>query len=215
MEPEDESVDGGKEKPDLPPAKMKLTCTTELVEFDPHWEIFRAKHRDWFKKFGSPGDPLYALPKSSIQRLARCQPTSRPVIPDEARAAEEDLSELCEKFSSVGVWRNQSILYPYLRPCQPRLEKEQMEMLQWTAAQQRWAMQGIDRADDVNLRIKGYAGWLLTDPQFRIERDRLEVICAPAAGRDAPAGFRSARPVDAAGIPPPRTTGIRRRNPAH
>jgi hypothetical protein len=89
--------------------------------------------------------------------------------------AERDFTALCEKHQAVGCWLEQPIRYPYLTAPAPMPVSEQMrQALGWTPAELAAARRLLQGTQEPSARLKGYVGWLLTEPAFQ---KQLEELC--------------------------------------
>lgn len=121
-------------------------------------------------------NPLYALPDDLLIAVNQNAPGW---LSTEEISFERDLAAFCKRHHAVGIFHDRPVLY-FLknRERAPTITPEQFAQLGWdrfmTLGQ---AQNGIDSCldlmDPVLLRVQGYVGWLLTNPQFIAERDQL------------------------------------------
>lgn len=127
-------------------------------------DAFDARHGAWLGRV--PGGPLYCLPEPAIARLAQPH-LGRTALLDEAAArAERDLLGLCLRHCAVGYAGPRPISYPYLTPPLPPPGPDLLAVMGWTAARGMAAAVGAATAGRASARLKGYAGWLSTEPAF-------------------------------------------------
>src|SRR5262249_34726084 len=127
-------------------------------------DSFSRRHADWLGRV--PGGPLYCLPAKAIIRLGHPYLGRTAVLDGPAASAERDLLALCRPRRAGGSDGRRPIDYPYLVAPLPPPTRDAFPDLGWTAAQWRNAEEGVSRTGQVNLRLKGYAGWLATEPPF-------------------------------------------------
>jgi hypothetical protein len=155
---------------------------------DRDWEIFRRTHEGWLARFEA--DPLYHLPEAAIARLEWPSPGHPALLDAEAAAAERGLLALCCLYHAVGFGAAGPIAYPYLDPSPRRSLRELYPEMDWTEADWADVELGEGKSAVANRRLKGYAGWLVTEPLF------LEATAAlKARWHGLPDGLRPAFPL--------------------
>jgi hypothetical protein len=111
---------------------------------------------------------------------------------EDARA-ERAFTDLCRRYPAVGCWQGWPVIYNLLQPPLP-LPDSLLQQLGWTRQQQLAAQRLVAGSPERAQRLKGYAGWLLTEPAFVQETkelaNRWEAL--PADGRP---GFPLRRPL--------------------
>lgn len=135
------------EGPDRPPASQdrKRPPRASRASPDRDWAAFRQAHADWLARLPE-GEPVHRLPKALVAELVESRR-----IDDRARRAERDLERLCRRSSAVGFLGGAPVAYAPLAGRSSR------------GAEGRPARRPRAGADE---RVKGYAGWLLTEPGF-------------------------------------------------
>lgn len=127
-------------------------------------EAFHARHVAWIDR--APAGPIHCLPEGSIGRLARTSRNQPPVLDHTAIRAERDLLALCRRTNSVGFDGPRPIAYPYLTPPLAIPPPEDYPQLPWLRTHRVALEQAVALAGRANDRLKGYAGWLVTEPPF-------------------------------------------------
>jgi hypothetical protein len=128
------------------------------------WDDFASRHRSWLERI--PSDPLYSLPESAIARLERPRLKHPPLLDVDGATAERDLLALCRRSNAIGFAAGQPILYSYLNLSPPRSFREDFPDHEWTEEQWASVRSLEEELDRVDLRLKGYAGWLATEQPF-------------------------------------------------
>jgi hypothetical protein len=136
------------------------------------WQEFRQKHGQW------PGltertDPLYAVPEPALKCLAESGAKGSPLFAASTARAEQDYTSLCRKFHAVGSWMEQPIVFSLLTPSPPPPDEGLMQLANWSKVEQKSVRQSLKPSQEARLRLKGYVGWLLTEPAFLCEADEL------------------------------------------
>jgi hypothetical protein len=153
------------------------------------WEDFRRTHEGWLARYEA--DPLYYLPEAAIARLECPRLGHPPLLDAAAAAAERGLLALCCRYHAVGFGAAGPIVYPYLDPSPPRSVRERFpDMPSWTEADWADVEPAESKAVVANRRLKGYAGWLVTEPPFLAA-----VAALKARWHRLPAGQRPAFPL--------------------
>src|SRR4051794_37803681 len=136
--------------------------------WDPEWRAFRQAFPDWTTPVASTS-PLYCLPKPASERLARMHGQSPALLDTPMVEAERAFADLCQAHHAVGCWSGSPISYEHLSPPAAVPNADVMRQAGWTRADQLKVRRGLEGAQDATLRLKGYAGWLLTEPAFLAE----------------------------------------------
>jgi hypothetical protein len=101
-----------------------------------------------------------------IESLAKPLAPCRAILDLAAKEAEQALTHLCRTACAVGFWNGQPVPYPYLTPPAELPVGAAISQLGWTPAQIAAAGQLESMATSIRRRLKGYAGWLLTEPAY-------------------------------------------------
>lgn len=155
-----------------------------VTRVDTAWEEFSRRHDGWFR--GNPTRPLYRLPEAAIARLERPRLGHPPLLDAAAAAAERDLLALCLLSRAVGFLDREPIVYPYLDRAATRTFRQDFPDHGWTEAQWAEARRLEGKAATARLRLKGYAGWLATEPPFLDDAAALETRWAALPDRERP-----------------------------
>jgi hypothetical protein len=173
----------------------------DAVSFDSLWNKFAERHGDWLQRL-PPDEPLYALTPALIEHLKRGDDDRPAVLDRDAAEAEHALLEICQQSNAVGSWKGIPISYPLLSPPpNPFLSDELKQELKWTPRQQIGYSKCIRRMERSELRLKGYAGWLLTEPAFLEARESLKAAWHKLPESQRPS-FPLERPVHLPQLPP-------------
>ena len=149
------------------------------------WPQFRVAYADWLAQLPQSG-PLYCLAEPIIARLEKPRLGRPPLLDRRAAEAERALNRLCRPSRAVGILDGSPIVYPFLSPPAPMPSEAEMVEAGWPEAVRR-EMRSLEReAGRVSVRLKGYAGWLLTEPVFLEERRGLAERWRALPGRDRP-----------------------------
>jgi hypothetical protein len=160
--------------PSFPQATATVTPLAPIRHWDTEWGEFRQKHAQW-RMFGIAEFPLYLLPHAATDSLKRATGKKTPLLSKVDAKAEEDFTTICEKHHVVGCWLEQPIRYPYLTVPPPLPAPEHLQQAPgWTPADLAITKRLIQNAQEPPVRLKGYVGWLLTEPGFR---KQLEELC--------------------------------------
>jgi hypothetical protein len=192
---------------------LTLTWHRPWKSWDEGWADFRSDHPGW-PAAADTGEPLYCLPDAVIDRLAGGR--GGPPFAGDAAEAERAFAVLCDYHDAVGCWCGQPVKCPYLRPPTPPPDDRALRAHGLTPDQCAAVQEQLDEAPAPHRRLTGYAGWLLTDPDFLGDVRRLAGQWHALPDGDRPS-FPLVRPVPAAAIdndfrPAPPRRG-RRRSP--
>ena len=135
-------------------------------------QSFCGTYAGWLEKLESVR-PVYRLPSQCVGSLTRPLVGKRPILDDKSAEAEMAFADLCCDFNGIGYWRGQFIGSGYLVRPDSLPNRQQLAKLGWTAVQIRYAERLVEKTDSISLRLKGYAGWLVLDPEFMKARDEL------------------------------------------
>lgn len=131
-------------------------------------QLFLKKHSTWLSKFD--GDqPIYCLPKVVIETLKRRTISKRnqSFIDEKEATSEEAFTQLCDNYQSVGVWNGTPISCALLKPPAHPLSAITSLMPWWNDAANAAELNALtDRLAQTRERLKGIAGWLMTDHSF-------------------------------------------------
>lgn len=153
------------------PHKTKVTVDGEVRPLAASLTAFRQRHQDWLGPLESEG-PVYRLPHKTIQGLRKPPAGQRPIMSHEQAKAEVAFTDLCLGNKAVGVWNNRFVCPSYLvRP--DALSETMLLGFNWTKKQIQTTLQFVGKTDSIALRLKGYVGWLVTEPAFLAKRDEL------------------------------------------
>jgi hypothetical protein len=127
------------------------------------WQAFQQAHADW--RLATESAPVYCLPLPAVERLALARATALPLLTADDACAERAFTELCRLHPAVGCWQGWPVAYgPLQSP--PELPKSLLQQQGWAPQQQLAARQLAAGSQERTQRLKGYAGWLLTEPAF-------------------------------------------------
>jgi hypothetical protein len=96
-----------------------------------------------------------------------------------------EFTTLCRLHHAVGCWRGYPVIY-YLHQPPPGPPEALMEQLGWSPHERLVARRLVAGAPDRMQRLKGYVGWLLTEPAFVEATRRLESGWQALAPADRP-----------------------------
>jgi hypothetical protein len=119
--------------------------------------------------------PVCQLTEPIIARLERSRPRRAPLLDRTAAQAERAFIDLCRGCCAVGFLEGAPIAYPFLSPPAPLPTDAEMIAVGMTPIVRRELRQSAQRSADAAARLKGYAGWLLTEPAFLEACRELEV----------------------------------------
>ena len=155
-----------------------------MRDSDSEGKAFAIEHRTWLDR--NPWDPLYCLPDGAIDRLRRPRLGTAAPLDEAAAAAERDLRTLCRRHHAVGFSGGRPIVYPYLSVSRQLSFLETYPGRRWTKEERR-AIEAYEAPGrSMNLRAKGYVGWLLTEPPFLEEIRALESLWRALPACDKP-----------------------------
>ena len=149
----------------------------------PSLAAFRQKYSEWLAPLESTG-PVYRLPPKAIKGLKKPPVGQRPTMSDEEAGVEAAFSELCQSSKAIGVWNGDFVRPSYLIRPDP-LSEDMLRGLNWTPEQIQTARSLVGKTDSIAVRLKGYVGWLVTEPAFLHGRDELVRVgrhCPPTSG---------------------------------
>ena len=146
-------------------------------------------------------DPLYCLPERAIDRFRRPCGRIAAQLDEGAVAAERALLALCRRHHAVGFSGRRPIVYPHLSVSRQPSFLETFPDRRWSKEELRAieAYEGPGRS--MNLRAKGYVGWLRTEPPFLESVGVLEAGWRALPERDRP-DFPLRRPTPPLTSPP-------------
>lgn len=137
----------------------------------PALATFRQKHPNWLETFEGAG-PVYALLPMASEALLKPPPGRQPILTGSQVETELAFFDMCRAFDAVALWNGRFIGTTYLvRPPAPS-EADQLG-LNWSPEQIKTAEMLVGKTDSISGRLKGYMGWLVTDPEFLLARDEL------------------------------------------
>ena len=128
--------------------------------------------------FGPEGDePVYALPARAIDSLAGPNGrTGRRWLNTTQCEAEPPFARHCESWNCVGFQSQDRILYHLLTRKPLDLPDHIFVSMGWTAAPPQTFAGANQQLSEANRRLRGAAGWLLTEPAFLKEVDDLRTL---------------------------------------
>lgn len=175
--------------------------------FAPWLANFRAANPDG-QMASVTADAVYALPTKMIGCLAAAAPGHRPFFDARQAAVETAFTELCSKRVAVGAIRNAFVCGTPLDPRPPRTTVARWgnfpEGFDWAPRAVAVLAGHRERFDEAADRMKGYVGWLLTEPAFLTEVSHLRSVWSalPANFRPDPPFYRPSRLPTAAEVGP-------------
>lgn len=112
----------------------------------------------------------YALPPKILERLARASriQTAAAILKTETAFWAD-----CQAHRAVGICESKAVRYPYLAGMDALPASASTVTAGWSADSCHALLMAEDRALEVRERLKGYLGWLVTEPAFLRERDKL------------------------------------------
>jgi hypothetical protein len=135
--------------------------------------LTRKGFRDWSAEWAefearNPGfaaaNPIYCLPTTAIVELAGSWGKRTPFLDSTREQSEKEFTNLCTRHKVVGVWHGQMVRYDYLLLDEPTLTGSQVNRRSNAHVRKDSAVDR--RIAEVRSRLRGVAGWLLTDPTF-------------------------------------------------
>jgi hypothetical protein len=152
--------------PSQPFEKAPMMIAGNVRPTAPELAAFRQQHPHWLERWEESG-PVYRLCPAAINAMN--QPSSHgrpPILSDALAAAEHAFFDLCTRDNSaVGLWNGRFISVPYL--CgSPSPSREHMRDLGWTPGQITTVETQVKKNGLIQGRLKGYVGWLITEPDF-------------------------------------------------
>ena len=146
------------------------TISGKVRSADPAVAAFRQQHPNWLERFAKDG-PVYRLPRAAIEALQKPPERQPPILTDADVQVELGFFDLCLDRNAVGIWNGLFIGAAYL--CSTPLTAADMQGMNWSPRQMRTAQSLANRAGSAWERLKGYVGWLITDPDFIEARNAL------------------------------------------
>jgi len=129
-----------------------------------------AAFREHFPAWLDDTRPTYCLPDKVIEPLSGWKGYS-----SDAANREKAFGALCRNLGGVGLWANQVVCHRFVgtEAIRPHTRSE-MQSVGWSLGQQRMVENAQKQVAISNLRLRGYLGWLVTDPGFAREKDQLQ-----------------------------------------
>lgn len=156
--------------PDDPQTVPQVVASGIRTRFAFKWKQFTSAHDGW-TRHATASNAVYCLPNPAIKKLSISN--RKPVLEAPACAAELAFAELCAQFSAIGVLDGSLISCHYVGVVAPAPSTRTMEKMGWSKSEQLQVNQLTAKTQEITHRLKGYAGWLITDPDFIAERDTL------------------------------------------
>ena len=132
------------------------------------WDAFCRKHATWLGCAGE-GKPVYTLPERVIAKLA----TAR-VLDRQAKKAELRLYGLCKRERVIGFLDGQGIANNLFFHHLPSPSRTDVECADGSRVQTLEAERLVRIPGRYLERLRGVAGWLLTEPEFLRDCETLE-----------------------------------------
>jgi hypothetical protein len=154
-----------------PVSNVSYTVNGNFVPITPALTSFRKKYPGWLEEWEKAG-ALYRLPIKTIRALQKPPEGRSPVMDDRNCEIETAFTDLCDQTNAIGYWNGGFINVHYLRSKKSlSISPAQRDLLNWTPTQVIQAERLSQRGDSISARLKGVAGWLITDPEFIRARD--------------------------------------------
>jgi hypothetical protein len=128
-------------------------------------------------------DTIYSLPEPAINALARGDAAGQVFLDPTQAAAEHEFTALCAEFHAIGTQAGWFVTHT---PLNARARPDGLaDLLRWAANTPKfeWAARAVAAIDSAHEkssraadRVKGYTGWLLTEPAFLDEVGRLRTL---------------------------------------
>ena len=117
--------------------------------------------------------PVYRLPKAALDSLRTALVRKRPLLDKADVAFELALANLCDGIKAIGVWMGRPVQYGYLQEPSPGTIAGRKGAGGKAKQRSAGADSGMAAIMEIRQRLKGYAGWLVTDRDFLAARDQL------------------------------------------
>ena len=175
------------------PDRYSVIHPVQASKFGPWLADFWAAHPDW-RMATATTDVIYTLPPAVIDFLATAAPGRRPLFDARQAGAERAFADLCSGFFAVGATRTAFVTGTPLDPRPARAPAagwgDLLDRFAWAPGAVAALDGERDRLDGAAERMKGYVGWLLTEPAFLAEVAALRSIWSAL-----PPGFRPDPPL--------------------
>lgn len=145
-----------------PQPAFTLAVTGPVRSWSGDWDALQRQHPAW-RMASDTTAPLYCLPEAAIDLLGRSQGQASALLD---AAAERTFLDLCNAHHAVGCWHSRPVLFSFLTTVAPVPSADQMQALGWGPHEQLLIQRLTRESEETALRLKGYAGWLLTEPAF-------------------------------------------------
>jgi hypothetical protein len=153
------------------PRKITMTIQGDVQSCVTSLAAFRQKYAGWLASFECAG-PVYRLPAKAIEGLKRPAAQKPPIMSDEDARVETAFSELCQKSKAIGVWNGHFVCpTDWIRP--DPLSEDMRRRLNWPQSRFLAAQSLAGKTDSIAVRLRGYVGWLVTEPAFISACDEL------------------------------------------
>ena len=133
-------------------------------DFGADWRAFSERHGRWLERVGS--DPLYSRPDRPSKPLPPPVRVGQPLLSEEDAAAELDLLAFCSRHESGGDFAGKPVRSRLLTGPIPKPSLEAFLATGFTRADYEILDRQLDFHQSIHVRLKGYAGWLATEPAF-------------------------------------------------
>jgi hypothetical protein len=172
--------------PQTPRRVPTIIIRSEFRESDPPLTAFRQKYPGWLESL-EPKGAVYRLPREAVEGLKKPPTTRSPILTRTEAEVELAFCDLCQDSHAIGFWNGNFIKASYfLRP--DPVPRALVQKMNWTSRMVATVEQLVVKTDSIASRLKGYVGWLVTDPVFIQARDELSAqwLALPAGERPYP-----------------------------
>jgi hypothetical protein len=150
-------------------------------------QVFYKRETEWLQSVGR-GEPVYCLPPEAIEQFAAVRGRRIPLIDGATASLEQQFWDVCRRANACGLYGDQPVFYPCL--WEPYgLSPEQFKKILYPVYGEAFDAATLMEVHIASWdRLKGYAGWLVTDTEFIREREQLRSQWAqlPATAQPCP-----------------------------
>ena len=116
------------------------------------------------------GEPVIALPEEIVNDVGFA---AKSWVSDEDQAAEAALTDMCKRYGAIGFEENRAVKFAPLLPRKPApdIPTSSLEEFGMSLRDLGPVARLISQTDQINEQLLGTTGYLVTCPQFLIERD--------------------------------------------